>query len=303
MAVRVCCGDSVFKASPSAPASSAERSESPSLSSVRTSPWGGDGGSRGAAITAVPLMLVSSRSSTTTSGLCCWTSFTTSGPSVVQAATLMSASPSSSPRSPSSTIAWSSARRTRITAGWSLRRQGDGERRAAPGGAVDRERATQHGHAILDPPQPEVSALHADVRFTRQHPLGVEALAVVRDRQGDGAAAPVDRQPLARGPRVTVAVGECFLQDAVDRDLGRERAVAEVGREVELDPLVGERLVLHGQALDDLAQRAALKARRPKRPDEVADLAERALQQLHRLTGALLRHGIAGERALQHLKV
>src|SRR5256886_10032144 len=176
-------------------------------------------------------MLVSSRSSTTTSGLCCWTSFNTSVPSVVQAATLMSGSPSSSARSPSSTIAWSSARRTRITAGLSLRRQGDGERGAAPRGAVDRERSAQHRHAILDAPQPEVSALHADVRFTRQHPLGVEALAVVRDRQRDGAAAPVDRQPLARGPGVTVAVGECFLQDAVDRDLGRERAVAEVGRE------------------------------------------------------------------------
>src|SRR5438046_2838651 len=194
MAVRVCCGDSVFKASPSAPASSAERSESPSLYAVRTSTLGADGRSRSAAITAVPLMLVSSRSSTTTSGLCCWTSFKTSVPSVV-------------------------------------------------------------------------------------------------------------RQPLARGPGVTVAVGECFLQDAVDRDLGRERAVAEVGREVELDPLVGERLVLHGQSLDDLAQGAALEARRPKRPDEVADLAERALQQLHRLIGALLRHGIAGERALEHLQL
>src|SRR5207302_1383137 len=91
-------------------------------------------------MTAVPLMLVSSRSSTTTSGLCCWTSFNTSVPSVVQAATLMSGSPSSSARSPSSTIAWSSARRTRITAGLSLRRQGDGERGAAPRAAVDRER-------------------------------------------------------------------------------------------------------------------------------------------------------------------
>src|SRR6184192_2498958 len=83
MAVRVCCGDSVFKASPSAPASSAERSESPSLYAVRTSTLGADGRSRSAAITAVPLMLVSSRSSTTTSGLCCWTSFNTSVPSVV----------------------------------------------------------------------------------------------------------------------------------------------------------------------------------------------------------------------------
>src|SRR2546430_4600262 len=59
MAVRVCCGDSVFKASPSAPASSAERSESPSLYAVRTSTLGADGRSRSAAITAVPLMLVS----------------------------------------------------------------------------------------------------------------------------------------------------------------------------------------------------------------------------------------------------
>src|SRR5439155_20884255 len=106
------------------------------------------------------------------------TSLETSVPWVVQAATLMSGWPPSSARSPSSTIAWSSARRTRVTAGLSLRRQGDGERGAAPGGGVDRDRSAQHRDAILDAPQPEVSALHADVRFTRQHPLGVEALAV-----------------------------------------------------------------------------------------------------------------------------
>src|SRR3989442_1092915 len=58
-----------------------------------------------AAIPSVPLMRVSSRSSTTTSGLCCCTNCRTSVPSVVQAATLMSGSPSSRARSPSSTIA------------------------------------------------------------------------------------------------------------------------------------------------------------------------------------------------------
>src|SRR2546422_4553882 len=99
MAVSVCCGDSVLSARPSAPASRAERSDSPSLYAVSTRTLGGVVRSRNAAITSVPLMLVSSRSSTTTSGLCCSTSLTTSVPSVVQAATSMSGSPSSSARS------------------------------------------------------------------------------------------------------------------------------------------------------------------------------------------------------------
>src|SRR5438876_8457154 len=185
MAVRVCCGDSVFKASPSAPASSAERSESPSLYAVRTSTLGADGRSRSAAITAVPLMLVSSRSSTTTSGLCCWTSFKTSVPSVVQAATLMSGSPSSSARSPSRTIAWSSAKRTRITVDLSLHRQLDGQRRSPSGRALEGERAAQHLHAILNAAQAEVPPLHAHVLLACQHALGLEATAVIRDGQRD----------------------------------------------------------------------------------------------------------------------
>src|SRR3989442_4397916 len=226
MAGRVCWGDWVFKASPSAPASSAERSESPSLYAVRTSTLGAEGRSRSAAITSVPLMLVSSRSSTTTSGLCCCTNCTTSVPWVVKAATVMSGSPSSRARSPSSTIAWSSASSTRITSGASLRRQGDGQRRAAPGGAVERERSAQHLHTILDAPQAEVPALHADVLFAREHTLGVEALAVVGNGQGDGAAAPLEREPLVRRPGMSVTVGERLLQDAVDRDLGRQGAVA-----------------------------------------------------------------------------
>src|SRR5207249_11175839 len=65
-------------------------------------------------------------------------------------------------------------------------------------------------------------------------------------------------------------------------------AVPEVVRQLQLHRLVGQRLVLHGEALDDLAQRPALEARRPERADEIANLAERALQQPHGLPGALL---------------
>src|SRR5213592_2627949 len=145
-------------------------------------------------------MLVSSRSSTTTSGLCCCTSFTTSVPSVVHAATFISGSPSSRARSPSRTIAWSSASNTRIMSRDSLGRQGDRQRRPATGRAVDREGAAQHLDAILNSPQPEVPALHAYVLLARQHPLGIEPLAVVRDDQGEGATASSRRPwPTATG--------------------------------------------------------------------------------------------------------
>src|SRR5207247_1906852 len=124
--------------------------------------------SRNAAMTSVPLMLVSSRSRTTTSGLCCSTSLTTSVPSVVQAATLMSGSPSSSARRPSITIAWSSASSTRIMVRASFGGQRDGERRASAGRALECERAAEHLHAILNAAQPEVSPLHAHVLFARE---------------------------------------------------------------------------------------------------------------------------------------
>src|SRR5205823_3402269 len=174
-------------------------------------------------------MRVSSRSSTTTSGLCWSTSRRTSAPSVVQAATLMSGSPSSSARRPSSTMAWSSASRTRIMTPASLRRQNDAERRAPSGRAVDGERAAQHLHAVLDAPQPEVPAFHADVLLARQHALRVEPGSVVRHRE--------------------------------------------------------------------------LDARGPEGADEVADLAERALQQAGRLLDALLRRGVPRHGALEHLEL
>src|SRR5213079_2472312 len=125
-------------------------------------------------MTSVPLMLVSSRSRTTTSGLCCSTSLTTSVPSVVQAATLMSGSPSSSARRPSITIAWSSASSTRIMVPASFRRQFDGQRRSPAGGALECERAAQHLHAILNAAQPEVPSLHAHVLLAREEDVGVE---------------------------------------------------------------------------------------------------------------------------------
>src|SRR2546425_5947270 len=122
-------------------------------------------------MTSVPLMLVSSRSSTTTSGLCCSTSLTTSVPSVVQAATLISGSPSSSARRPSITIAWSSASNTRITGRASFGGERDRERRPPPGRALEGERAAQHLDAILNTAQPEVPPLHAHVLFAREYAL------------------------------------------------------------------------------------------------------------------------------------
>src|SRR5437762_570176 len=168
-------------------------------------------------MTSVPLMLVSSRSSTTTSGLCCSTSLTTSVPSVVQAATLMSGSPSSSARRPSITIAWSSASSTRIMGLASFRRQLDGQRRSPAGRALEGEGAAQHLYAILNAAQPEVPPLDAHVLLA--------------------------------------------------------------------------------------AQLAALESGRPEGADEVADLAERALQQPHRLTGALRGRRVRREGALEHLEL
>src|SRR2546429_3055335 len=207
IAVSVCWGDSVLRARPSAPASRAERSDSPSLYAVSTSTLGGAGRSRSAASTSVPLIVVSSRSSTTTSGLCCCTSFTTSVPSVVQPATVMSGSPSSNARRPSSTMAWSSASSTRIIEARSLRRQRDGERRAPARRTLERERAPQHLHAVLDATQPEVPPLHAHVFLAREHPLAVEAAAPVPHGQGDGAALPRDDHPLLGCARVAGSVG------------------------------------------------------------------------------------------------
>src|SRR2546429_1922987 len=234
IAVSVCWGDSVLRARPSAPASRAERSDSPSLYAVSTSTLGGAGRSRSAASTSVPLIVVSSRSSTTTSGLCCCTSFTTSVPSVVQPATVMSGSPSSNARRPSSTMAWSSASSTRIIEARSLRRQRDGERGAPARRTLERERAAQHLYAVLDATQPEVAAFHADVFLAREHALGVEAAAPVRHGEGEGAALPLDDHPLLGCARVAVAVGGGLLPDAGGRGLRRPPAGAPGVREGEV---------------------------------------------------------------------
>src|SRR6266480_2642736 len=231
-------------------------------------------------MTSVPLMLVSSRSSTTTSGLCCSTSLTTSVPSVVQAATLMSGSPSSSARRPSITIAWSSASSTRIMVLASSRRQLDGRRRSPAGGALECERAAQHLHAILNAAQPEVPSLHAHVLLAREHTPRLEAAAVVRDGQRDRQTPPLDAHPLPGGARVPVAVRERLLQDPVDRDLRGQGAGAELPGQLELHRLLRQRLMLDGESLDDLAQLAPLEPGGAEGADEIADLAERALEQL-----------------------
>src|SRR2546422_1043074 len=245
-------------------------------------------------MTSVPLMLVSSRSSTTTSGLCCSTSLTTSVPSVVQAATLMSGSPSSSARRPSITIAWSSASSTRIMIRASFGGQRDGERRASAGRALECERAAEHLHAILNAAQSEVPPLHADVLFAREHALRLEAAAVVRHGQGDRQAPPLDAHALPGGARVPVAVRERLLQDPVDRDLRGQGAVAELPGELELHRLLRQGLMLDREAFDDLAQLAPLEPGGAEGADEIADLAERALEQPHRLAGA--RPGGGGRR-------
>src|SRR5213594_431990 len=234
-------------------------------------------------MTCVPLMLVSSRSRTTTSGLCCSTSLTTSVPSVVQAATLMSGSPSSSARRPSSTIAWSSASSTRIMGLASFRRQLDGQRRSPAGRALECEGAAQHLYAILNSAQPEVPPLHAHVLFAGKHAPRLEAASVVRDGQRDGQTPPLDGHALPGGAGVPVAVRERLLQDPVDRDLRGQGAVAQLPGQLELHRLLRQRLVLDGKALDDLAQFAALEPGGAEGADEVANLAERALEQPHRL--------------------
>src|SRR2546426_1225246 len=254
-------------------------------------------------MTSVPLMLVSSRSRTTTSGLCCSTSLTTSVPSVVQAATLMSGSPSSSARRPSITIAWSSASSTRIMVRASFRRQCDGQRRAPPGRALECERTAEYLHAILNAAQSEVPPLHAHVLFAGEHALRLEAAAVVRDGQGDRQAPPLDADALPGGARVPVAVRERLLQDPVDRDLRGQGAVAELPGQLELHRLLRQRLMLDGEALDDLAQFAPLEPGGPEGADEVADLAERALEQQYRLTGALRGGRVPCERTLEHLQL
>src|SRR6266496_4529473 len=210
-------------------------------------------------MTSVPLMLVSSRSRTTTSGLCCSTSLTTSVPSVVQAATLMSGSPSSSARRPSITIAWSSASSTRIMVPASFRRQLDGQRRSPAGGALECERAAQHLHAILNAAQPEVPSLHAHVLLACEHTPRLEAAAVVRDGQRDRQTPPLDAHSLPGGARVPVAVRERLLEDPVDRDLRGQGAGTELPGQLELHRLLRQRLMLDGESLDDLAQLAPLE--------------------------------------------
>src|SRR2546423_12293933 len=179
-------------------------------------------------MTCVPLMLVISRSRTAPSGLCCSTSLTTSVPSVVQAAALMSGSPSSSARRPSITIAWSSASSTRIMVRASFGGQRDGERRASTGRALECERAAEHLHAILNAAQPEVSPLPAHVLFAREHSLRLEPPTVVRHGQADRQTPPPDAHPLPRGARVPVAARERLLPDPVDRDLPGQGAVAQL---------------------------------------------------------------------------
>src|SRR6267378_3855934 len=203
----------------------------------------------------------------------------------------------------SSTIAWSSASSTRIMRGASFRRQLDGQRRSPAGRTFDGERAAQHLHAILNAAQPEVPSFHAHVLLACQHAPRLEAAAIVRDGQRDHETPPLDAHALSRGARVAVAVRERLLQDTVDRDLRGQGAVAQLPGQLELHRLLRQRLVLDREALDDLTQLAPLEPGGAEGADEVADLAERALQQLYRLAGALRGGRVRRERTLEHLKL
>ena len=146
-------------------------------------------------------------------------------------------------------------------------------------------------------------AFHADVLLACQHALRVEPPPVVRHRELDGVLVPRHPQALPRRSRVAVAIGEGLLEDSVDCDLRREPAVAQVGGQLELHDLIGQGFVLDREPFDDLAKRAPLEARGPEGADEVADLAEGALEQSDRLLDALLRRGVARDGALDHLQL
>src|SRR2546430_13679394 len=181
---------------------------------------------------------------------------------------------------------------TRIIVPRSYAGKPDGYRRASGGPALGCEPAAEHLHAILNAPQPEVSPLHAHVLFAGEHALRLEAAAVVRDGQGDRQAPPLDADALPGGARVPVAARERLLQDPVDRDLRGQGAVAELPGQLELHRLLRQRLMLDREAFDDLAELAPLEPGRAEGADEIADLAERALEQPHRLAAALpLRRG------------
>ena len=61
--------------------------------------------------------------------------------------------------------------------------------------------------------------------------------------------------------------------------------------------------MLDGEPFDDGAERPPLEAGRAKCADEVADLAQGAFQQAHRLPRALLRGWVGRERSLEHLEL
>src|SRR5438552_13980386 len=61
--------------------------------------------------------------------------------------------------------------------------------------------------------------------------------------------------------------------------------------------------MLDREAFDDLAELAPLEPGRAEGADEIADLAERALEQPHRLAGALRGGRVRRERALEHLEL
>ena len=79
--------------------------------------------------------------------------------------------------------------------------------------------------------------------------------------------------------------------------------IAEAVLGLELHHLVGQGLVLHGEALQHRAQRPALEPWRAEGADEVADLAQRPFQQPAGLLQAPALGGILGKRPVDQLEV
>jgi len=119
-----------------------------------------------------------------------------------------------------------------------------------------------------------VPACYAHIDLFLQHLRDVESFAPVADLHHDVPTVGARRHLEVRHTGVSRRVGERLLQNAIERDLERERdLVRERRRHGEIDGRTGERFVLHHQLLEDRADRTPLELRRPEGADEVADLA------------------------------
>src|SRR2546426_955863 len=146
------------------------------------------------------------------------------------------------------------------------------------------------------PPPPPTSSSRASTRCgSKPRPSSNTVRAIDRPRRST-----LTRCRVAPECRWPFASASCRIRY---RDLRGEGAVAQLPGQLQLHRLLRQRLVLDGKALDDLAQFAALEPGGAEGADEVADLAERALEQPHRLPGALRGGRVRRERTLEHLEL